>query len=117
MLNLPPVTERPLFEVDVLKPPFLHLLHRPFGGQLVIAAVGDARTVHLRHPEQVFHRLRMLEGLGLDLSQGVEIDFVASRSLRDTSRDDEEGSCQDRCMCDSLPEAERVHVILAFERI
>ncbi len=47
MLDLPPIAEGPLFEVDVLQPPLLHLLHSPFGGELVIAAVGDARTIDL----------------------------------------------------------------------
>ena len=97
MLDLPPIPEGPLFQVDVLKSPLFHLLHSPFGGELVIAAVGDARTVHLGHPEEVFHHLRVLEGLGLDLGQGVQIDFVASCLLREGSRDEEEG--RDYCGC------------------
>jgi hypothetical protein len=44
----------------------------------------------------------VLEGLGLDLGQGVQIDFVASWRLREGSRDEEEG----RDHRGSLPEAE-----------
>jgi hypothetical protein len=44
----------------------------------------------------------VLEGLGLDLGQGVEIDFVASWRLREGSGCEEEGR-DDR---GSLPEAE-----------
>ena len=104
MLDLPSIAERPFFQVDILKSPLFHLLHRPFGGELVIAAVGDARTIHLGHPEKVFHHLRVLEGLGLDLGQGVQIDFVAFCCLREGSRweDEEEG----RDHRGSLPEAE-----------
>jgi hypothetical protein len=69
----------------------LHLLHRPFGRELVIAAIGDARTVHLGHPKEVFHYLRVLVGLGLDLGQGVQIDFVASKFLRERRWNEEEG--------------------------
>ena len=87
MLDLPSIAERPLFQVDVLKSPLLHLLHSPLGGELVIAAVGDARAIHLGHPKEVFHHLRVLEGLGLDLGQGVQIDSVASRLLREGNRD------------------------------
>jgi hypothetical protein len=39
----------------------------------------------------------VLEGLGLDLGQGVQIDFVASCLLREGSRDEEEG--RDYCGC------------------
>jgi hypothetical protein len=66
----------------------LHLRHSPFGGEFVIAAIGDARTIHLGHPKQVFHHLRVLEGLGLDQGQGVQIDSVASWCLREASRDE-----------------------------
>jgi hypothetical protein len=44
----------------------------------------------------------VLEGLGLDLGQGVQIDFVASCYLRERSREKEEG----RDHCGSVPEAE-----------
>src|SRR5262245_58582495 len=105
MLDLPPIAEWPLFQVDVLKSPLLHLLHSPFGCELVIAAIGDARTVHLGHPKEVLHYLRVLEGFGLDLRQGVQIDFVTSCCLREGSRDEEEG----RNHRGSLPEAEYIH--------
>src|SRR6185369_9575059 len=100
MLDLPPIAEGPLFQVDILKSPLSHLLHRPFGGELVIAAIGDARTIHLRHPKEVVHHLRVLERLRLDLGQRLQIDFVASCFLREGSRDEEEGR-DDR---GSLPE-------------
>ena len=60
----------------------------------MVAAVVDARAIDLGHVEEVFHDLRVLEGLGLDLGQGVQIDLVTILFLRGCDREEEQSRCR-----------------------
>jgi hypothetical protein len=68
--------------VHVLKAVTLETFYGPLDCRAVVRRVGDAGTVDIGDVEEVFHNLRVLEGLSLDVVKDTEVDLFGCGLLR-----------------------------------